>query len=93
MGRAFFDQIVSGAGLLKTEVEETLGEMVVHGLVVSDGYSGIRALLTPKKNIRSFAGLEHAGRWTLIARKKKRPPSLNMNFWSRSPLFTCAAGV
>jgi len=46
-GASFFDEIVDGTGLLRTQVEEALGELVAHGVVNSDGFGGLRALLVP----------------------------------------------
>ncbi len=79
-GASFFDDIVAGAGLLKSQAEDALGELVSAGLVNSDSYSGLRALLIPSDKKRQLAarrrrvamfGLEDAGRWSLI--RKARP--------------------
>ncbi|HTT11481.1 MAG TPA: ATP-dependent DNA helicase, partial [Burkholderiaceae bacterium] len=78
-GASFFDEIVDGTGLLRTQVEEALGELVAHGLVNSDGFGGLRALLVPSDRRRSFDGqrrmrrtalfgIEDAGRWALVRR-------------------------
>ena len=71
-GASFFDEIASGTGLLKTQAEEALGELVALGLAVADSYSGLRALLLPaskrsgyrgrRRHLAEF-GLEEAGRW------------------------------
>ncbi len=80
-GASFFDDMTRRTQLLKSEVEEGIGELVANGLVISDSYSGMRALLTPQANKvghnrlrvtprdrqKVFFGIEHAGRWTLIA--------------------------
>src|SRR5690606_7578545 len=42
-GASFFDEIVEGARLLPTQVEEALGELVALGLVNSDSFGGLRA--------------------------------------------------
>ena len=77
-GASFFDDIVQGLDLPRTFVEEALGELVAVGLVNSDGFSGLRALLLPSNERKPFAGrrrrtallgVEDAGRWTLIRRK------------------------
>jgi ATP-dependent Lhr-like helicase len=74
-GASFFDDLVSGAGLLRSQAEDALGELVAAGLVTSDSYSGLRALLIPSDRKRRMAargrriavfGLEDAGRWSLI---------------------------
>jgi ATP-dependent helicase Lhr and Lhr-like helicase len=74
-GASFFDDMVSGSGLLKSQAETALGELVSAGLVNSDSYSGLRALLIPSDKRRQLVarrrrialfGLEDAGRWSLI---------------------------
>jgi ATP-dependent Lhr-like helicase len=65
---------------LRTQVEDALSELVALGLVSSDGFSGLRALLTPserrkrfgngKRGRRAMFGIEDAGRWALL----RRPP-------------------
>src|SRR5262249_17502390 len=46
-GASFFDELVDGTGLLRTQVEEALAELVALGLVSSDSFGGLRALLVP----------------------------------------------
>src|SRR5690606_30839226 len=66
-------------GLLRTQVEQALAELVARGLVHSDGFAGLRALLTPASKRAGFShkrrrhGLaatgsefDRAGRWSLI---------------------------
>lgn len=77
-GASFFDEIVEGAGLLSSQVEEALAELVALGLVNSDSFGGLRALLVPadrrrptardarrKRRIAIF-GMQDAGRWALV---------------------------
>ncbi len=81
-GASFFDDIAGGTGLLKTEAEEALGELVAAGLVHADSYAGLRALLVPADRRRGLRGhrrrrlaefgIEEAGRWTLA---RRAPPS------------------
>jgi ATP-dependent helicase Lhr and Lhr-like helicase len=79
-GASFFDDMVAGAKLLRSQAEEALGELVSAGLVNSDSYSGLRALLIPSDKKRQLIarrrrvalfGLEDAGRWCLI----RKPPA------------------
>jgi ATP-dependent Lhr-like helicase len=77
-GASFFDEIVEGTGQLRTQVEDSLAELVVAGLVTSDSFAGLRALLTPSEkrkpfggrraHRRSLFGIEDAGRWSLRKR-------------------------
>ncbi len=79
-GASFYDEIVEGTGLLRTQVEEALSELVALGSVTSDSFSGLRALLTPsdkrkpfggRRHRRALFGIEDAGRWSL--RKRVAP--------------------
>ncbi|MGH8231410.1 MAG: Lhr family helicase, partial [Steroidobacteraceae bacterium] len=72
-GASFFDQIVTGAGLLRTQVESALGELVAAGVVSADSFGGLRALLLPLPRRRALRGhrggsfgLDEAGRWSLV---------------------------
>jgi ATP-dependent Lhr-like helicase len=74
-GASFFDDLVSGTKLLRSQAETALGELVSAGLVNADSYSGLRALLIPSDKRRQLVarrrrialfGLEDAGRWSLI---------------------------
>ena len=83
-GALFFGDLVNATGLLRTEVEKGLGELVAWGLVSSDSFAGLRALLVPSDRRRPIwpgayrrrgriapFGVETAGRW---ARTHARPP-------------------
>ncbi len=77
-GASFFDELMAGAHLLRTELEDALAELVGRGQVTCDSYAGLRALLVPAaKRATTFArrgrrasllGIEDAGRWTLTRR-------------------------
>jgi ATP-dependent Lhr-like helicase len=75
-GASFFHELVPLSGLLTTQVESALAELAGLGLVTSDSFAGLRALITPsskrkplggrKRRHRTVAfGLESAGRWSL----------------------------
>ena len=77
-GASFFNDIVESTKLLRAQVEESLAELVAHGLVVSDSFTGLRALLTPS-NRKTQAGrrkrrdavyeMANAGRWSILQRE------------------------
>ncbi len=78
-GASFFDELAEGTGLLRSQVEEALAELVALGLVNSDSFAGLRALLVPSEQRKPAAGarrrrrtvlfgIEDAGRWTLARR-------------------------
>jgi ATP-dependent Lhr-like helicase len=79
-GASFFDELVDGSGLLRPQVEAALGELVALGMVSSDSFAGLRALLAPssgsqrRRRAISFA-MEDAGRWAL-ARRPRAPENL-----------------
>jgi ATP-dependent Lhr-like helicase len=77
-GALFFGEIVRQTGLLKSRVEQALGELVSHGWVTADSFEGLRALLTPQEKRARFGdvgrprrhrvvtSIEYAGRWSLL---------------------------
>ena len=78
-GASFFDELVEGSGLLRTQVEDALAELVACGLVTSDSFAGLRALLVPSEQRKPYGGgrrrrrtatfgMEDAGRWALVRR-------------------------
>jgi ATP-dependent Lhr-like helicase len=78
-GASFFDEIAAGSALLPTQAEEALGELVALGIVNSDSFAGLRALLLPadrrqggaagrRRRRLALFGMDAAGRWSLIAR-------------------------
>jgi len=82
-GASFLDDLVSVTGLLRTQVEDALGELVAAGRVSADSYAGLRALLTPatKKRRRrtarrgvGWAPVDTAGRWSLVQRRPRAQP-------------------
>src|SRR5438034_6074854 len=75
-GASFFDELAEGSGLLRPQVEEALGELVALGLVTSDSFAGMRALLLPddkrrSRRRRTVFGMEDAGRWALARRARQ----------------------
>jgi ATP-dependent helicase Lhr and Lhr-like helicase len=78
-GASFFDEIADESALLRPQVEEGLAELVALGLVTSDSFAGLRALLVPAEKRRSMQGrrrravgfgMEDAGRWALARRAR-----------------------
>jgi len=61
-GASFFGDLVNATGLLRTEVEKGLGELVAWGLVTSDSFAGLRALLVPSDRRRPIGGFRRRGR-------------------------------
>ena len=83
-GASFFGDLVNATGLLRTEAEKGLGELVAWGLVTSDSFAGLRALLVPSDRRRPIGGfrrrghvapfgVETAGRWSRVRRPAPLP--------------------
>jgi ATP-dependent Lhr-like helicase len=77
-GASFFHDIVDGTRLFRSQVEKALAELVAHGLITSDSFTGLRALLTPASR-KTHAAARHkhrhpvfdmasAGRWSILHR-------------------------
>jgi len=79
-GASFFDELVDATRLLRVQIEEALAELVALGLVNSDSFGGLRALLVPSSERKSSVngrrrraakgGMEDAGRWALARRNR-----------------------
>ena len=76
-GASFFDELVDNTRLLGSELEEALAELVALGLVASDSFAGLRALLVPvdrrkplvgahRRGRTAAFGIQDAGRWSLV---------------------------
>src|SRR5205085_9059222 len=52
-GASFFDELAEGTRLLRPQIEEALAELVALGLINSDSFAGLRALLMPADKRRS----------------------------------------
>ena len=94
-GASFYDEIVDGTGLLRTQVEDALAELVVVGLVHSDSFAGLRALLIPsdrrkplgegkRRRRTALFGIEDAGRWAMVRRPVRKPPTGRGQHWQTS---------
>nr|WP_208645400.1 DEAD/DEAH box helicase [Paraburkholderia aromaticivorans] len=79
-GAMFFDELLAEVRVLRMELENALGELVAAGLVNSDSFAGLRALLKPVAKRNAFSsnrrarssaligGMDDAGRWALVTR-------------------------
>ena len=81
-GALFFAELVRRSDLLPSQVEEALSQLAALGLVTSDSFDGLRALLVPSNKRPTFgrnigkrrrktnlASVEFAGRWSLLRRE------------------------
>jgi ATP-dependent Lhr-like helicase len=89
-GALFFSELVRRSGLLPSQVEEALSQLAALGLVTSDSFDGLRALLVPSNKRPTFgrnagkrrrktnlASIEFAGRWSLLRTDVASRPSRN----------------
>ncbi len=74
-GASFFDDLVHDTGLLRSDIEQGLGELVSRGRVSSDSFAGLRALITSRRRReklrqyrRPLISMDDAGRWSLPRR-------------------------
>ena len=74
-GASFFNDLLHDTGMLRTDLEQGLGELVSRGRVTSDSFAGVRALITSKRRReklrqyrRPLTDVDDAGRWSLPRR-------------------------
>jgi ATP-dependent Lhr-like helicase len=73
-GASFFEEIASGMKGFRSETENAIAELVSSGVITSDSYTGLRALLVSSKyrtaegrrRKRTSFSMEGAGRWSLV---------------------------
>ncbi|MGR9051211.1 MAG: DEAD/DEAH box helicase [Gammaproteobacteria bacterium] len=72
-GASFFQELSDETGLLKVQLEESLGELVASGLITSDSFQGLRTLIKTRKQLQRRSKrqpghdpLAAAGRWSLL---------------------------
>ncbi len=79
-GALFFSDLEHECGLIRSELEPALAELVAQGVVGCDSFAGLRALIAPAKQRLRQRGralpvdADHAGRWSLL-RSRRRPAS------------------
>ena len=85
-GASFFADLPQQTGLLATQLETALGELVNWGQVTADHFAGLRGLIMPAKRQSRFrkgrgrgrpiiSPFETAGRWSLCDRHEHTPGS------------------
>jgi ATP-dependent Lhr-like helicase len=96
-GASFFHELVALSGLLPTQVEQALGELSGLGLVTSDSFAGLRALITPSSRRKPLSGatrryrtapvgIETAGRWALLGPRERGNDPRSADLYARSLL-------
>ncbi|TFH88588.1 DEAD/DEAH box helicase [Billgrantia azerbaijanica] len=85
-GAMFFADLLGPTRLLRTQVEEALGELAAWGLVTSDSFTGLRALIAPahkrppvaargRRRRRHAPGVDAAGRWSWLSAPAREAPA------------------
>jgi len=107
-GASFFSELHHSPskpqGLLRNQAETALGELVASGLVNSDSFAGLRALLTPAKKKNEIArrarrrsltplnSIDNAGRWAVLKKQNtiidSEVPDNNKRRWLQTPYET-----
>ncbi|WP_137818857.1 DEAD/DEAH box helicase [Pseudomonas sp. 2FG] len=80
-GALFFDELLDEAHLLRSELEDCLGELVALGLANADSFGGLRSLLLPaarrsrhdRRARLALANMQDAGRWALLRGRAEEP--------------------
>jgi ATP-dependent Lhr-like helicase len=96
LGASFFLDLVQHSGLLRTQVEEALAELAARGLVTSDSFAGLRALIVPAGRRQGFgrqhrrrtaagAAVDAAGRWSLLHAGPEPADELPPASWMKTP--------
>jgi ATP-dependent helicase Lhr and Lhr-like helicase len=96
-GASFFHELVARSGLLPTQVEQALAELAGTGLVTSDSFAGLRALVTPSSKRKPLSGarrrhrtaphgIETAGRWSLLGTSGSEPSKDRVELAARTLL-------
>lgn len=81
-GALFFGDLVRATGLLASEMEDALWDLVAAGLVTADGFENLRSLIDPKRRrgegrARTKRPRHAAGRWALMRRGVAATPDAN----------------
>lgn len=77
-GACFFADLVAATGLLPSDVEQGLWELVAAGIVTADGFDNLRALMDPHRRRaegrhRQRRPRHAAGRWALLQTAAPQP--------------------
>ncbi|MBW6390760.1 Lhr family helicase [Billgrantia antri] len=84
-GAMFFADLMGPTRMLRTQIEEALGELASWGLITSDSFTGLRALIAPaskrppiaasgRRRRRHAPGVDAAGRWSWLPAPERESP-------------------
>jgi ATP-dependent helicase Lhr and Lhr-like helicase len=71
-GASFAQELAAGIGLTDDDLKSALGELVAAGLVSSDGFAGLRAIVDPSSTPRTARTrtMSSAGRWFALGAER-----------------------
>jgi ATP-dependent helicase Lhr and Lhr-like helicase len=79
-GALFPSELERASGLLASDAERGLEELIAHGLLTSDSFASLRFLMTPQTKRRGAVlagpGGIASGRWNLFRRERLAPPQV-----------------
>jgi ATP-dependent Lhr-like helicase len=86
-GASFFADLVPACGLDADQLRQAIGSLVASGLVTSDGFSGLRALVWASRGRPAHHDRRSsfAGRWTAVAasgRSVTRDKAVELQAWT-----------
>lgn len=83
-GASFFAEIAASTRLLPSQLEAALAELVAWGLITSDSFAGLRALLAPARRRAALAAAEspRLARMGLVPRLDSRQGMESAGRWS-----------
>ena len=86
-GASFYFDLAQQSGILRTQVHDALSELSVAGLITSDNFTGLRALIAPNNRKPRHAcfmkrgmlanSLDNAGRWSLLNAHIETKPDIS----------------
>ena len=92
-GASFFDDIADETGLLKSVLQDGLGELIAQGLITADSFQGLRQLILSQtvqhrrsKRYPAYDPNASAGRWSLIRAIKNNDSQLASEHIARTLL-------
>jgi ATP-dependent Lhr-like helicase len=73
-GASFAQEVRAACGLSEAECREAFGELVAEGLIASDGFAGLRAIVGSSTDRRASG--DSAGRWSTVVRQDAVSPAM-----------------
>ncbi|MDB4971920.1 MAG: box helicase domain protein [Myxococcaceae bacterium] len=85
-GASFVSDLARATSLERGEIEDALGELSAQGLVTSDGFLGLRALIMPASESKPHGKGFEAGRYALIESEVGATPTRDLELTAQTLL-------